>query len=116
MGVVKKLRPMRARLQNIGILREQIFSENGSTSDRFAFTFGPTSGHEGVARQGRIDDFARCFGPRDGEPGWIEQAELNQHRSLIPIDVFVGEIPIAELNDRDQRNCGGSGFLDRCLS
>ena len=75
-GLVEKLRPMRARLQNFGILREQIFSGNGSTSDRLAFTFGPTSGHEGVARQGGIHDFARCFGPRDGESGWIEQAEL----------------------------------------
>ncbi len=73
-------------------------------SDRFAFTAAPGLGHQRVAGQGRIDDFTCGFGTGDGEAGWIEQTELNQHRRLIPIDVFVREFAIAELDDRNQRN------------
>src|SRR6266436_4250433 len=39
---------------------------------------------------------------RHGQGGWVEKTELNEHGRLIPVDVLVGELPVAELNDDDK--------------
>src|SRR5271155_1828081 len=40
----------------------------------------------------------------NGQRGIGDQSDLLQDTGLVPIDVFVGELALAETNDDDQRN------------
>ena len=32
---------------------------------------------------------------------WIDQFELHEHRSLVPIDILVGQLPLSKANDQE---------------
>jgi hypothetical protein len=32
---------------------------------------------------------------------WIDQFELHEHRSLVPIDILVGQLPLSKANDHE---------------
>jgi len=51
-----------------------------------------------------IEDFVGRFGPEDGQGIVGEQANLLQDGGLVPVDVFVGEFAVAEVDDGDERN------------
>ena len=56
-----------------------------------------------VGGQGRVSQLFGSFYANDGQPGWIEKPNLHQHRSLIPVDVLVGKLPIAKVDNYHQR-------------
>ena len=56
----------------------------------------------GLRRVGQY--LAGGFRPKNGEAGVCEQSKLLQHRSLIPINMFMRKLAIAEANDCDQRH------------
>ncbi len=44
------------------------------------------------------------FNTANRQVSGIEQAELNEHRRLIPIDMLVRELAVAEVDDHDRRD------------
>src|SRR5207249_9568440 len=58
--------------------------------------------HQGVRRQTRIEGLARTLNARDRQGAGIEQPKLNQHGSLVPVNMLVGQFAFSESNDRHQ--------------
>src|SRR5438034_6652838 len=58
--------------------------------------------HQEVRRQTRIEGLARTLNARDRQGAGIEQPKLNQHRSLVPVNMLVGQFAFSESNDRHQ--------------
>src|SRR5215470_17724659 len=46
-----------------------------------------------VGRQSRVHDLPRCLGARHGQARRAEQAELDEDRGLVPVDMLVGATP-----------------------
>src|ERR1700720_3107589 len=44
------------------------------------------------------------IGAADRQRRRIDQPELRQHRGLVPVDVLVSELAVAEMNDDNQRD------------
>src|SRR6266436_3749191 len=57
-----------------------------------------------VGRQTRVKRLARTLNTHDRQDPGVEQAQLNQHGSLVPVNVLVGQFALAESNDGDERN------------
>src|SRR5215469_12608354 len=70
-------------------------------SDWFAFAAAPLPRHELIAWQPSVHGFPGDFDAGDRKTGRIELADLHQHRSLIPIEVFTGQLSISELGHHD---------------
>src|SRR5262245_7314003 len=60
--------------------------------------------HQCVCAQGRVESFPRAFDAGDWKLAGIQQAELDQHGSLVPIDMFVGQLAFSETNDGRERD------------
>src|SRR6516164_1909950 len=73
-------------------------------SDWFAFAAAPLPRQELIASQPSVHGFPGDFDTGDRKTGRIELADLHQHRSLIPIDVFTGQPSIPELGHHDSGN------------
>src|SRR5205809_4264063 len=58
--------------------------------------------HQGVRRQTRIEGLARTLNAGDRQRARIEQPKLNQHGSLVPVNMLVGQFAFSESNDRHQ--------------
>src|SRR5438128_6605526 len=58
--------------------------------------------HQCIRRQTGIEGLARTVNAGDRQGASIEQPELNQHGSLVPVNVFVGQFAFSESNDRHQ--------------
>src|SRR5437764_8201631 len=58
--------------------------------------------HQCIRRQIGIEGLARTVNAGDRQGASIEQPELNQDGSLIPVNVLVGQFAFSEPNDRHQ--------------
>ena len=72
------------------------------TKSVFVHESGPPE--QFIGRQARIQHLLGRFHPRDRQAGRIEKSELNQDRSLVPVNVFVGQFPLQEVDDDDHGN------------
>src|ERR1700746_2604993 len=59
---------------------------------------------ERVGRERWVKRLPGSIGAADRQPRRIDQPELRQHRGLVPIDVLVSELAVAEMNDDNQRD------------
>ena len=50
----------------------------------------------------RVEDLSGAFGSDDGQRRIVQQPDLLQHASLVPIDVLVSEFAVAEMNNGHQ--------------
>jgi len=60
--------------------------------------------HQRIGWQPRVEHLARAVGAADREPLWVDQPQLCEDRGLIPVDVLMGELAVAEMHDDDQRH------------
>jgi len=51
-----------------------------------------------------VEDFVSGFGSVDGETGVGDEADLFEDGGLVPVDVFMSELAVAELHDGDERD------------
>src|ERR1043166_1954356 len=51
-----------------------------------------------------IENLACSFNARYGQISGIQQSNLNQHRSLVPVDMLVSKLVVSESDDCDQWN------------
>src|SRR5437016_12949468 len=58
--------------------------------------------HQCIRGQTWIEGLARTVNASDWQGASIEQPELNQHGSLVPVNVLVGQFAFSEPNDRHQ--------------
>src|SRR4030095_15741021 len=58
--------------------------------------------HELVRGETRIQDLPGGLRTRNRQTGRTEKTQLNEHGCLIPVDVLVGKLPVAELDDHDE--------------
>ncbi len=68
--------------------------------ERLALTLGPTD-HQFIARLTLVDHLARGFRTGDRQAGRIEQADLNEDGSLVPVDMLMNQLVAFELDDAD---------------
>src|SRR5690349_9550266 len=73
------------------------------TSDWFPFARGPVL-HQLVAWQGLIDHLLRRLDSGDRQPRGIENANLYQHRRLIPVDMLVVQLIATETDHGEHGN------------
>src|SRR5213080_1033405 len=60
--------------------------------------------HQRVRRERVVQNFPGGFDSRYRQCCGIQEAELDQDRSLVPIDMFVSQLVAAETNDGNQWN------------
>src|SRR5262245_35784348 len=60
--------------------------------------------HQLIGGQLGIKNFLRALGAGDRQPTRIEQAELREHGSLIPVNMLVREFVAAEMHDHHERD------------
>src|SRR5229473_5754228 len=64
----------------------------------------PGAPDQGVGRQRWVERLLRALSAGDRQLLRVDQSELDQDRGLVPVDVFVGQFPVAEADDGDQRD------------
>src|SRR5687767_4738100 len=72
-------------------------------SDRLARARSPAR-HELVRRQRIVHHFACAFRACHRQALRFEQADLHEHRRLVPVDVLVRDLVALEAHDGDQRD------------
>ena len=73
-------------------------------SESLGSLWGPSSLQYPVGWDRGVEQLLRLVGAADRIELRIQQPDLHQHRSLIPVDVLVVELVAAEIDDRDERD------------
>ena len=58
-----------------------------------------------VARQGRVFQLGRHPGTGERKPFGIDETGLDQHRTLVPVEMLAGDLGALEPDDRQGRDC-----------
>src|SRR5258708_35541490 len=74
------------------------------------FTVGPRQNEltsEGARGQAPVEHLARLLGAAHRQPGRVEQADLDEHARLVPVDVLVRDLVAVDLDDGHESELDG---------